>query len=276
VSFRFSKMHGIGNDFVVIDRRRDALALDPALVARIADRHTGVGFDQLLTLDPATRADCHAAYRIFNADGSEARQCGNGVRCLVAWLARAGELGADAVRLEGPAGPVDCALLPDRRVRVAMGVPRFEPADLPFLAPPGQASYTLSCDGESIAFRIAAIGNPHVVLEVDDVATAPLGRLGPWLERHPAFPDRVNVGFAAVRGRHAIDLRVHERGAGETLACGSGASAAAAALVRAGRVASPVAVRLPGGMLDIDWAGDGQPLSMTGPAAFVFDANWTQ
>lgn len=276
MSFAFAKLHGIGNDFVLIDRRRDAVALDPDLVGRIADRHRGVGFDQLLTLEAPISRGAHAAYRIYNADGSSAQQCGNGVRCLVAWLARAGEIGVGPVRLDSPAGPIDCELLSDGQVRAAMGVPRFAPADLPFLAPAAAERYALALAGERVEFLIASLGNPHLVIETDSVNNAPVRRLGPALESHPAFPERVNVGFAEVQDRHRIALRVFERGAGETLACGSGACAAAACLIRAGRMDSPVAVALPGGMLRIDWGGEGEALGMTGPASFVFEGRWTR
>lgn len=274
MALKFSKMHGAGNDFVVIDRRADTVPLDPGLVQAIADRHTGVGFDQLLSIERTPRADCHAAYRIHNADGSSARQCGNGVRCLAAWLYRA-EPGLPAVlRLDGPAGVVACTRLDDGRIRVDMGVPSFAPDALPFLAEAEAPAYTLEVDAAVLSIGIAAIGNPHAVIEVASVAEAPVARIGAQVESHPRFPDRANVGFAEVVADHAIRLRVFERGVGETLACGSGACAAAAVLIRRGRVRSPLAVTLPGGTLQIDWPGEGQPLSMSGPAAFVFEGTW--
>jgi diaminopimelate epimerase len=273
MALRFSKMHGIGNDFVVLDRRADPGPLDPALVRAIADRHTGVGFDQLLALEPPRTPGSVAAYRIYNGDGSEARQCGNGLRCLVAWLHRERPL-AGAVRLDGPAGPVACEVLASGEVRADMGVPRFAPRDVPFLADAEADAYPLQAGGESVSVGIASMGNPHAVLEVPDVDAADVARLGPAIERHPRFPDRANVGFAQVVDRHAIRLRVFERGAGETRACGSGACAAAAVLLRRGRVASPLAVTLPGGTLRIDWAGGDAPLAMTGPATFVFEGTW--
>jgi diaminopimelate epimerase len=275
MALRFTKMHGIGNDFVVLDRRAQPGPLDPALVRAIGDRHTGVGFDQLMVLEPPRSAGSVAAYRIYNVDGSEARQCGNGLRCLVAWLHRERPL-AGPVRLDGPAGPVRCEVLPDGRIRADMGVPRFEPAAVPFLADAEAEAdaHALDVAGEPVAIGIASMGNPHALLEVPDVDAAPVARLGPAIERHPRFPDRANVGFAQVMDCHAIRLRVHERGAGETLACGSGACAAAAILIRRGRVASPVAVTLPGGTLEIDWPGGDAPLWMVGPAAFVFEGTW--
>ncbi len=273
MALRFSKMHGIGNDFVVLDRRAEPGPLDPALVRAIADRHTGVGFDQLLVLEPPRSAGSVASYRIYNGDGSEARQCGNGLRCLVAWLDREQPL-QGAVRLDGPAGPVACERLADGHVRADMGVPRFDPAAVPFVAEARADTYPIEVAGEVLSIGIASMGNPHAVLEVADVDAAPVARLGPALERHPRFPDRANVGFAQVVDRHAIRLRVFERGAGETRACGSGACAAAAVLIARGRVASPVAVTLPGGTLRIEWAGGEAPLWMAGPVAFVFEGTW--
>lgn len=273
MALRFSKMHGIGNDFVVLDRRADPGPLDPAMVRAIADRHTGVGFDQLLVLEPPRGAGSVASYRIYNGDGSEARQCGNGLRCIAAWLHRERPM-SGLVRLDGPAGPVACEVLADGQVRADMGVPRFDPAAVPFVADARADAYPIEVAGETLSIGIASMGNPHAVLEVADVDAAPVARLGPALERHPRFPDRANVGFAQVVDRHAIRLRVFERGAGETRACGSGACAAAAVLIARGRVASPVAVTLPGGTLRIAWAGGEAPLWMAGPAAFVFEGTW--
>lgn len=274
MALRFTKMHGIGNDFVVVDRRSGEVPLDEAWVRALGDRHTGVGFDQLLVLEAPSRADCRAAYRIFNPDGSSARQCGNGVRCLVAWLHRDAPFDG-AIRLEGPAGVVACERLPDGRVRVDMGVPRFEPAGIPFdAADAGPWHALVLADGTRVAVGVASMGNPHAVLRVDDVGAADVDRVGPQVERHPRFPDRANVGFAQVVDAHALRLRVFERGVGETRACGSGACAAAAVLLRDGALASPVAVHLPGGTLEIAWDGEGRALSMAGPAAFVFEGVW--
>ncbi|MFN7550605.1 MAG: diaminopimelate epimerase [Pseudomonadota bacterium] len=273
MAMRFSKMHGIGNDFVVLDRREQPGLPAADLVRAMADRHTGVGFDQMMVLEPPRTPGSVGAYRILNADGSEARQCGNGLRCLVAWLHREDPL-CGLVQLDGPAGPVVCEVLADGRIRAGMGVPGFAPAEVPFVADAEVDAYELDIDGSPVSIGIASIGNPHAVLEVDDTATAPVSRLGPAIERHPRFPQRANVGFAQVVGARAIRLRVFERGVGETLACGSGACAAAAVLLRRGRVASPVAVTLPGGTLEIDWAGGTAPLSMAGPAAFVFEGTW--
>ena len=268
-------MHGAGNDFVVIDRRRADVVLSPERVRALGDRHTGVGFDQLLTLEPARSTGSTAAYRIYNTDGSDAEQCGNGVRCLVAWLARDGAVAAGRVVLDGPAGAVECEIAADGRVRVAMGVPRFEPAVVPFDAPADALLHAIDVDGQRIELGIASMGNPHAVIEVTDTAAAPVAALGARLERHARFPQRANIGFVQVVARDAIFLRVFERGVGETLACGSGACAAVAVLARRGRVGSRVAVTLPGGTLDIEWAGEGSPIVMSGPTAFVFDATLT-
>jgi diaminopimelate epimerase len=273
MALRFTKMHGIGNDFVVVDRRGHRAPLAPDLVQAIADRHTGVGFDQLLSIEDPRAPGSLAAYGIYNSDGSAARQCGNGVRCLVAWLHRDAPIRGRVV-LDGPAGPVACERLADGNIRVAMGVPQFGPETLPFVAAVAANEYLLDVGGVQVRIGVASMGNPHAVLEVDDVGAAAVAQLGPMIERHPQFPDRANVGFAEVVDRHAIRLRVFERGVGETLACGSGACAAAAILIRRGRVASPLAVTLPGGTLLIEWAGGDAPLSMTGPAAFVFEGTW--
>ncbi len=270
----FTKMHGIGNDFVVLDCRDGRADPPPALIAAMADRHTGIGFDQLMVLTPPRTSGSIAGYRIYNTDGTPARQCGNGVRCLVAWLARSGALVADTLQLDGPAGSVACQWLGAGRVRVDMGVPDFEPSRVPFLADGDADTHAIEVAGRMLAIGVVSIGNPHAVLVVDDVTTADVAGLGRALERHPRFPDRANVGFAAVIGAHALALRVYERGVGETRACGSGACAAAAVLIRRGLVASPVDVRLPGGMLTIEWAGAGTPLAMTGATAFVFDGTF--
>lgn len=270
----FSKMHGIGNDFVVVDCRAAALPLDAAAIARLGDRHIGVGFDQLLTIEPARDPDCAFRYGIYNRDGSEAGQCGNGVRCVAAWLRRAGALADGLTRLQSPSGAVAVEVLADGRVRVDMGVPRFAPADVPLREAAEAETYTRRVGDDEVAFGAVSLGNPHAVIEVADCAAAPVAQWGPLLEIHRDFPDRANVGFAQVVSPHAIRLRVWERGVGETRACGSGACAAAVVLARRGRVGAEVDVHLPGGVLQIAWAGAGQPVWMTGPAAFVFEGNY--
>ncbi len=272
-SLRFSKMHGIGNDFVLIDCRTRPFDLDSADIRRLGDRHTGVGFDQLLSIEPATDPACAYRYGIWNTDGSRAGQCGNGVRCVAAWLARAGALGAGATRLESPSGAVAVELLDDASVRVAMGTPVFDPRAVPLRATAEAPTYRLDVVGHRIELGAVSMGNPHAVIEVGDVALAPVATLGPQVEMHADFPDRCNVGFVQVLDRGHLRLRVWERGVGETLACGSGACAAVAVLRRHGRVDERVSVELPGGTLGIEWSGAGE-LWMTGPATFVFEGEW--
>lgn len=270
----FSKMHGAGNDFVVLDLRDGRIAPDAGLAAALGDRHTGVGFDQLLTIEPSVRADCAARYRIWNSDGSAAQQCGNGARCVAAWLLRAGVAEPPRFRLDSPAGVIDVQCLDDDRYALQMGVPEFRPAHVPFLAEREQREYSASIDGARLSFGAVSMGNPHALLLVDDIAQAPVAGLGPALQRSGLFPESVNVGFAQVLSPSRIALRVYERGAGETLACGSGACAAVAVLVRQGRIGRRVEVQLPGGTLEIDWPSDDTPIVMAGPAAFVFEGEW--
>lgn len=271
----FSKMHGLGNDFVLLDARTAAPQLDAARIRAMADRHTGIGFDQMLIIDAAHDPACVAAYAIRNADGSLAEQCGNGARCIGAWLHRAGVLamGADA-KLESPAGVIGVRVIDATTVTAEMGEPDFEPARIPFEAPAAADTYPLDIDGERIDISAASMGNPHAVLEVEDLHAARIERLGPLITRHPRFPNGANAGFAQVVDTHTIRLRVHERGAGWTQACGSGACAAVAALHRRGRVGDQVHVELPGGSLEIEWHGPGHALWMTGPTAFSFDGEW--
>jgi diaminopimelate epimerase len=265
-------MHGLGNDFVVLDARGAAESRDPAETRALADRRTGIGFDQLLIVGPARDPSCIAAYSIRNADGSPAQQCGNGVRCLAAWLHRDGVVGIDTlVRLQGPAGQVELRLLDARTVAVDMGEPSFDPARVPVVVPIASDRYALAIDHDTLDIGAVSMGNPHAVLEVGDVHDPRVDRLGPRITNHPLFPEGANAGFAQVVGAHAIRLRVHERGAGWTRACGSGACAAVAVLRRWGRVDEHVRVELPGGGLAIDWPGPGRALWMTGPADFVFD-----
>jgi len=272
---RFSKMHGIGNHFVVVDCRTRPLDLDGEEIRRLGDQHFGVGFDQLLTIEPATDASCAFRYGIYNTDGSQARQCGNGVRCVAAWLARAGVLPAGATRLQSPSGPVAVELLPSGDVRVNMGVPHFAPEAIPLRADAEASIYRIDVVGREVELSAVSMGNPHAVITVHDIQAAPVGMLGPQVEMHPDFPDRCNVGFAEIVAPDRINLRVWERGVGETLACGSGACAAMVVLRRRGFVGDRVAVALPGGVLQIAWAGDGE-VWMTGPAQFVFEGEWAR
>ena len=275
---RFTKMHGAGNDFVVLDLRDGREPPSPALCRALADRHTGVGCDQILTIEPADAAGVAARYGIFNADGSRAGQCGNGARCVAAWLRRdAAARGMPLparFELASPAGRHAVDVEPDGRVRLDMGRPDFEPAHVPLTGFAAAADYHLARDGVDVRFGAVSMGNPHAVVRVDDVGRAPVDRIGPALQRDAAFPDSVNVGFVQVVDRGHLRLRVYERGVGETLACGSGACAAAAVAMRRGWVDRSVEVALPGGMLRIDWPDDDATIAMTGPAAFVFEGEW--
>lgn len=271
---RFCKMHGAGNDFVILDLRDGASPPGAALARALGDRHTGVGFDQLIAVERSDRPGCVARYRIWNADGSPAQQCGNGARCVAAWLVRDGAASPPRFVLDSPAGAIAVDALPDGRYALDMGRPVFAPARIPFRADAEAVEYALDIDGETVRFAALSMGNPHALIEVDDLDAAPVHRLGPALQRRPEFPESVNVGFAQVLAPGRIRLRVYERGAGETLACGSGACAAVVALVRRGRVERRVSVALPGGTLDIDWPADDAPVRMAGPAAFVFEGEW--
>jgi diaminopimelate epimerase len=268
-------MHGLGNDFVIVDARSVPFALDADAIRKLGDRHFGAGFDQLLTIEISRDPRCAFAYGIWNTDGSTARQCGNGVRCVARWLARDGALAATGkTLLQSPSGPVAIELLEDGRVRAEMGEPRFAPAAIPLAIEEEHDRYRIDVAGHEIEVGAVSMGNPHAVVEVDDIDAAPVESLGPQIEHADAFPDRCNVGFADVRARDAIALRVWERGVGETLACGSGACAAVAVMRMRGRVDADVAVTLPGGTLDIHWIGPGEALWMTGPATFVFEGEW--
>ncbi|MFT3789897.1 MAG: diaminopimelate epimerase [Rudaea sp.] len=275
MGLRFTKMHGLGNDFVVLDACESAPQLDVARIRAMADRHTGVGFDQMMILEPARDASCVAAYTIRNADGTVAPQCGNGLRCLGAWLHRAGALatGVEA-RLASPVGIVKIRLVDATTVAVEMGEPEFEPANIPFDAPAAADTYLLDVDGERVEISAVSMGSRHAVIEVDDTASARVERLGPRITIHPRFPQGANACFVHVVDERSVNLRVHERGAGWTLACGSGACATVAALHRRGRVGDDVRVEMPGGALAISWKGPGHVLSMTGPTAFSFEGEW--
>jgi diaminopimelate epimerase len=276
MSVRFTKMHGVGNDFVLIDCRTRPLDLDAARIAQLGDRHVGIGFDQLLTIEPAQDASCAFRYGIYNSDGSPAGQCGNGVRCVAAWLRRAGALGAGKLRLQSPSGPVEVEMLDDGRVCVDMGVPRFAPADVPLRIESEAHVYRVRLPGVDVEFGAVSMGNPHALIEVVDIAAAPLETLGAALSTDAHFPQGCNVGFAQFVDRARLRVRVWERGAGATLACGSGACAAVAILRKRGKLDADVAVELPGGTLDIHWGGPGEPVWMTGPAAFVFEGELPQ
>jgi diaminopimelate epimerase len=270
---RFTKMHGLGNDFVVIDAIAQTVHLDSAQLQLIADRHFGIGCDQVLLVERPHLPDTDFHYRIFNADGGEVEQCGNGARCFARFVRDTGLTRKDIIDVGTARGRIRLYLEPGGDVRVNMGKPEFRPAAIPFVADAEADVYSVDLDGERLEIGAVSMGNPHAVLLVDDVASAPVQTVGPRLEQHPRFPRRVNVGFMAVRRRDAIDLRVFERGAGETLACGTGACAAVAVGRRLGMLGERVRVRLPGGELMISWNGNDGPVWMSGPATRVFDGN---
>jgi diaminopimelate epimerase len=271
---RFSKMHGAGNDFVILDLRGGKAPPLRTEVRAIGDRHAGVGFDQLLTIEDSRQPDCVAAYRIWNSDGSLAEQCGNGARCVAAWVVRAGIAAPPRFVLDSPAGPIAVDCLDDGRFALDMGRPRFAPAEVPLQMENEAPVYEGIFGRLRLRFGALSMGNPHAVFEVPSVTQAEVEALGRAVQSAPLFPQGVNVGFAEVVSPEHIRLRVYERGAGETLACGSGACAAVAVLQRQGRVGTHVDVDLPGGRLTIDWPGGDAPVRMAGPAAFVFEGEW--
>lgn len=270
MNLRFTKMHGAGNDFVVLDRMQGAPLPDAALAQRLADRHFGVGCDQIMVVE---RVEAGYGYRIYNADGSVAGQCGNGARCVAMYLKVRYGLDSGAL-LQSPAGPIAVHFPDADTVELSLGAPRFAPAEVPLKADAAALRYALGVGGRQIEFAALSMGNPHAVIEVADVASAPVATLGPRLERHPRFPDRTNVGFVERVDASHLRLRVWERGVGETLACGSGACAAMVAMRRWGRVDAEVAIDLPGGRLGVRWAGAEAPVYLSGPAVFVFDGEF--
>lgn len=272
MKIRFTKMHGAGNDFVVLDAIRQDFVPSPAQARWLADRHFGVGCDQILVVERPTRAGVDFRYRIFNADGGEVEQCGNGARCFVRFVHEQGLSSAREIRVETKGGIIAPRLEADGSVTVDMGAPRFAPAEIPFASDSDAPVQALEVDGRSVDISAVSMGNPHAVQLVADVDAAPVATQGPLIECHPRFPQRVNAGFMQVRDRHAIRLRVYERGAGETLACGTGACAAVVAGIRRGLLDSPVRVETRGGELSIAWAGGNAPVLMTGPAVTVFSA----
>ena len=276
MQLRFTKMHGLGNDFVVIDATRAPVALPPDRVRAIADRHFGVGCDQLLVVEPATQADVDFRYRIFNSDGGEVEQCGNGARCFVRFVHEKGLTAKRRIRVETRCGVIEPRLEDDGLVTVDMGVPVLESARVPFVSDSDEVVQPLDLDdGSRIAITAVSMGNPHAVQIVADVTTAPVAATGPLIEHHPRFPARVNAGFMQVVDAGRIRLRVFERGAGETLACGTGACAAVVAGILRGVLQPPVRVETRGGELTIAWEGRGTPVLMTGPAVTVFEGEIT-
>jgi diaminopimelate epimerase len=270
MGLRFTKMQGAGNDFVVLDGVSRRVELSPVQYRAIADRHFGVGCDQVLLVEAPTRPDTDFRYRIFNADGGEVQQCGNGARCFVRFVHDQGLTPKREIRVETASGIIVPRLEDDGRVTVDMGPPRFEPADIPLDAPVRQLTYRIDVANRELEISALSMGNPHAVWVVEDVDAAPVAELGPLIEHHPRFPQRVNAGFMQIVGRDEIRLRVYERGSGETLACGTGACAAAVAGMTRGLLDAAVTVHTRGGELSIRWAGEGHSVFLTGPAANVF------
>ena len=271
MQLRFTKMHGLGNDFMVLDLISQHAHIQPKHVRQWGDRNTGIGFDQLLIVETPTKPDVDFRYRIFNADGSEVEQCGNGARCFARFVFDKRLTVKKQIRVETKSGIIELQLKGDGQVRVDMGAPRLQAAEIPFVAEAEALSHAVQVEGETIELSVVSMGNPHGVLRVADVDQAPVLTLGPKLECHPRFPQKANIGFLQVIDAQRARLRVWERGVGETRACGTGACAAAVAGIRQGWLKSPVSIELPGGLLNIEWDGVGQPVLMTGPATRVYE-----
>jgi len=267
----FSKMHGLGNDFLVLDNVTQNVYLPNDQIRRLADRNFGVGFDQLLVVEPPYDPDLDFHYRIYNADGSEVSQCGNGARCFARFVRMKGLINRNKIRVSTQSGKMTLFIERDGNVTVTMPVPQFEPTKIPFTAQKVEGTYILRSDEDTVLCGAVSLGNPHCVLTVDDIITAPVKKLGEQLSTHERFPKGVNVGFMEVISPEYIKLRVYERGAEETLACGSGACAAVVIGQTQKKLAKQVTVELPGGKLRIYWKGPGNPVKMTGPAVHVFD-----
>ena len=267
----FTKMHGLGNDFVLINALEKNTVLDPEQLRHIADRRRGVGCDQVLLIESSPLAEADIRYRIFNADGAEVEQCGNGVRCVGEYLRQQGLVSGDNIRVDTNAGMVTIYFEDNEMIRVDMGVPVFEPQSIPLEASARKAVYTISLEEQEVEFMAVSMGNPHAVLVVDSTETVAVERLAPQIQAGGMFPQGVNVGFMQIIDPGHIRLRVYERGVGETQACGTGACAAVATGINTGRLEQQVDVELLGGHLHINWAGDGEPVWMLGPATSVFE-----
>lgn len=275
MNIEFTKMHGLGNDFVVIDAIRQQIALTAEQIRFLADRHFGIGCDQVLLVEPAVSGNADFRYRIFNADGGEVAQCGNGARCFARFVREHGLSDKEQIRVDTGSGQLLLRFHDDGMITVNMGIPRHKPAQIPLQAEQESKFYTVSAADTEKAFGAVSMGNPHAVLQVHDIRTAPVDELGPVLESHPFFPERANIGFMQIIDRRHIQLRVYERGAGETLACGSGACAAVVVGIEQNLLDQRVTVTLPGGALSIEWQGRGHPVYMTGPAVTVFEGTIT-
>jgi len=271
MQLKFTKMQGVGNDFVVLDAVNQRVSLDSTLVRRIADRHFGVGCDQILLIEPPRATNTDFYYRIYNADGNEVQHCGNGARCFLKYVRDKGLTAKTEIRVETLSGIIVPKLEADGQVTVDMGPPEFAPEKIPFAADRQALTYWLEVDSHPVEISAVSMGNPHAVQVVDDVEQAPVLTQGPLIEHHPRFPQRANAGYMEVVDRRHIKLRVYERGAGETLACGTGACAAVIAGITRGYLDTPVSVHTRGGLLAIAWGGGGRPVMMTGPAETVFE-----
>ena len=267
---KFTKMHGADNDFVMLDGVRQSIELSPEQFRLLADRHFGVGCDQILLVEKTGNKEADFRYRIFNADGGEVEQCGNGARCFLRFVHEQKLTAKREIVVETQSGLISPRLEQDGRVTVNMGVPIFDPALIPFDGGSGAVSEPLEIRGKTLSISVLSMGNPHAVQVVDDIERAPVKEVGPLIENHPRFPKRVNAGFMQVMDRNNLRLRVYERGAGETLSCGTGACAAVVAGIRRGLLDSPVNVATRGGVLTIAWDSEGAPVQMTGPAITVF------
>ena len=267
---KFTKMHGLGNDFVVIDAISQDITITPQIAKKLGDRHFGVGCDQILVVEPPRQPNTDFRYRIFNNDGTEVEQCGNGARCFAKFVHNRKLTGKNNILVETANGIIELKLQSDQMVKVNMGLPLLNPKDIPFMAEQQKILYGISVENLKLSISAVSIGNPHAVLEVDDVCSASVQSLGQAIGSHRLFPKQANVGFMQIVNSHEINLRVYERGVGETLACGSGACAAVVAGQLQGLLESSVTVNLTGGSLTIEWLGDGHPVIMTGPATLVY------
>lgn len=273
MNIKFTKMHGLGNDFVVIDAINQQISLLPEQIRAIADRHLGIGCDQLLLVEESADSNADFGYRIFNADGSEVAQCGNGARCFARFVRDKKLIEKDQITVDTESGQMLLWIKAEGLITVNMGIPRHLPEEIPLLKEAEAKFYTVQVDDAEKAFGAVSMGNPHAVLQVNDIKTAPVNELGPELENHPIFPERANIGFMQIINRQHIKLRVFERGAGETLACGSGACAAVVIGIEHNLLDHNASVELPGGSLNISWQGRSQPVYMSGPAVSVFEGN---
>lgn len=270
-SVNFTKMHGLGNDFIVINNLDGSVQIAPKRIRELSNRYTGIGFDQLLLVEPASVSEAEFNYRIFNADGNEVEHCGNGARCFARYVHDKGLTNNRTISVNTTGGLITLQLLPNQEVTVDMGVPTFKPAAIPFQAEKEQRTYNIDVGDTTFVVGAVAIGNPHVLVQVDNIKTAPVDKLGPLLESHERFPNRVNVGFMQIIDTSNINLRVFERGVGETQACGTGACAAVAIGIKQGLLDKSVCVTLPGGPLNIVWKDFQSSIEMTGACSTVFE-----